>query len=306
MKVKMSKGVMLLPAIGVVFAGLMLIVSPVLAIFIYQSIATTIGIMLMLLFILVGVWEITISRSIVGMQVGEWSGIMKTVALAMVLQVIAVLTTKDIYFILNLVAIALDGVALIILYVSREAFMPTAEEAETTRKRFARVSLKTVAKCPKCGGVVEPEWSLCPECGTVLPKYCPKCGNGIKEGEASCCKCGLVIEVSLSLKQMVETLRKTAELEAEPEMRSARYARLGDGLLKVGQLDEAVEAFRTAIGYTNYDRKRTNFMVKMAVVMANKGDVNEAERLLTEAIAIDPQDVAGANAVKEDIRKCAA
>jgi len=103
--------------------------------------------------------------------------------------------------------------------------------------------------------------------------------------------------------QMVDALRKTAELDASPETRSARYARLGDGLLKIGQLDEAVEAFKTAIHYTKYDRKRTNFMVKMAVVMANKGRLDEADQLLDAALKLDPQDVSGAQKVMEELHK---
>jgi len=92
-------------------------------------------------------------------------------------------------------------------------------------------------------------------------------------------------------------------MDAAPETRSARYARLGDGLLKVGQLDEAVEAFRTAIHYTNFDRKRTNFMVKMAVVMANKGSIAEADQLLDAALKLDPQDISGAQKVMTELHK---
>ena len=94
-----------------------------------------------------------------------------------------------------------------------------------------------------------------------------------------------------------------AELDAAPETRSARYARLGDGLLKVGQLDEAVEAFKTAIHYTQFDRKRTNFLVKMAVVMANKGSIAEADQLLDAALKLDPEDVSGAQRVMAELHK---
>ncbi|MCG7840541.1 MAG: hypothetical protein MIO87_01380, partial [Methanomassiliicoccales archaeon] len=69
------------------------------------------------------------------------------------------------------------------------------------------------------------------------------------------------------------------------------------------RLDEAVEAFRTAIHYTQFNRKRTNFMVKMAVVMANKGRLQEADQLLGAAIQLDPEDVAGAKRVLEELRK---
>jgi tetratricopeptide (TPR) repeat protein len=102
---------------------------------------------------------------------------------------------------------------------------------------------------------------------------------------------------------MVDTLRRTAEMAGAPETRSARYARLGNGLLKIGKLDEAVEAFKKAIDSTQFTRKRTNFMVKMAVVMANKGRLDEADRLLVEAVTLDPEDMAGAKKVMEELRK---
>lgn len=306
MKIKMKKPVMLIPALGVIFAGIMLIISPALAIFAYESIGSTTGVMLVLLFVVVGFWLMSTSRSILGTQVGEWSGIMKTLVVSLVLQLIAVALTKDVIFILNLVAVGLEGLALLLVYVYKPCFMPTVAEAEAAMRRFAQVSIKAVSKCPKCKAMVESEWTLCPECGTSLPRFCAKCNTNINENETVCSKCGAVIETPASLMIMVDTLRKTAELEAAPETRSARYARLGDGLLKIGQLDEAIEAFRTAISYTNYDRKRTNFMVKMAVVMANKGNLNEADRLLVEALRIDPQDVAGANEVMADLRKATA
>jgi tetratricopeptide (TPR) repeat protein len=111
------------------------------------------------------------------------------------------------------------------------------------------------------------------------------------------------MEVSASLISMVDTLRRTAEMDGAPETRSARYARLGDGLLKIGSLDEAVEAFRKAIDSTQFTRKRTNFMVKMAVVMANKGRLDEADKLLVDAMTLDPEDVAGAQKIMEELRK---
>ncbi|MDD1771288.1 MAG: zinc ribbon domain-containing protein [Methanomassiliicoccales archaeon] len=306
MKIKMKKPVLLIPALGVIFAGIMLIISPALAIFAYESVGSIAGVVLMLLFVVVSFWLMSTSRAILGTQVGEWPGIMKALVISLVLQLVAVALTKDIVFILNLVAAGLEGLALLLVYVYKPSFMPTAAEAEAAMRRFARVSIKTASKCPKCTAMVESEWTLCPECGTSLPRFCAKCNTNINENETACSKCGAVIETPASLLIMVNTLRKTAELEAEPETRSARYARLGDGLLKIGHLDEAVEAFRTAINYTKYDRKRTNFMVKMAVVMANKGNLNEADRLLADALRIDPQDVAGANKVIADLRKATA
>ncbi len=300
---KVKKPLLLLPAIGLIFAGLILIISPATAIFLFRSVSTVFGIVLLLLFTVVGVWEISLSRTIATSQIGEWPGIMKALAIALVMRLIAIFMTDDLIQILNLVAAGLEVLALVLVYVYKPSFMPSKEEVASALKRFSSVTVKAGAQCPKCKAVVESEWTLCPDCGTRLPKYCAKCNTKVNEGETACCKCGTKIEVAASLVLMVETLKKTAELDAAPETRSARYARLGDGLLKVGQLDEAVEAFRTAIHYTQFDRKRTNFLVKMAVVMANKGRIAEADQLLDAALKLDPQDVSGAQRVMAELHK---
>ncbi len=300
---KVKKPVLLLPAIGLIFAGLILIISPATAIFIFKSVGTVFGIVLMLLFAVVGIWEISLSRTIASSQVGEWPGIMKALIIAVILRLIALFLTADLVQLLNIVALGLEVLAIVLVYVYRPSFMPNQEEVAAALKRFSTVAVKTSAHCPKCKSVVEADWTLCPDCGTRLPKYCAKCNTKVMENETFCSKCGNKIEAPASLLLTVETLRKTAEMDAAPETRSARYARLGDGLLKVGQLDEAVEAFRTAIHYTNFDRKRTNFMVKMAVVMANKGSIAEADQLLDAALKLDPQDVSGAQKVMAELHK---
>jgi len=300
---KVKKPVLLLPAIGLIFAGLVLIISPATAIFLFKSVSTVFGIVLMLIFTVVGVWEISLSRTIATSQIGEWPGIMKALVIALIMRLIAIVLTDDLVQILNFAAGGLEVLALVLVYVYKPSFMPSKEEVASALKRFSSVTVKAGAQCPKCKAVVESEWTLCPECGTRLPKYCAKCNTMVNEGETACCKCGTKIEVAPSLVLMVETLKKTAELDAAPETRSARYARLGDGLLKIGQLDEAVEAFKTAIHYTQFDRKRTNFMVKMAVVMANKGRIAEADQLLDAALKLDPQDVSGAQKVMAELHK---
>jgi hypothetical protein len=303
---KVKKPVLLLPAIGLIFAGLILIISPPTAIFLFRSVSTVFGIVLMLLFAVVGIWEISLSRTIATSQIGEWPGIIKALVIALVMRLIAIYMTDDLVQILNMVAGGLEVLALALVFVYKPSFMPSREEVAATLKRFSSVTVKAGAQCPKCKAVVEAEWTLCPDCGTRLPKYCAKCGTKVNEGETACCKCGTKMEVPVSLVLMVETLKKTAELDAAPETRSARYARLGDGLLKVGQLDEAVDAFKTAIHYTQFDRKRTNFMVKMAVVMANKGSIAEADQLLDAALKLDPQDVSGAQKVMAELHKAPA
>jgi tetratricopeptide (TPR) repeat protein len=299
---KVKKPILLLPAVGIIFSGLMLIISPVAAIFIFKSISTVIGIMLMLTFTVIAAWQMSLFRAIACTQIGEWPGIVKTLAVAVVLQLIAILLTEDLLLILNLVALGLEGMALALVYFYRSAFMPSEEEVASSLKRFASVTVKTTAQCPKCSAVVEVGWALCPDCGTRLSRFCARCGTEVREGEHTCCKCGAELEVPAALIAMVDTLRRTAEMENVPlETRSARYARLGEGLLKIGQLEEAMGAYRKAVHYTQFDRKRTNFMVKMAVVMANKGLMQEAEQLLDAAQQLDPEDVAGARKVREEL-----
>ncbi len=303
---KVKKPVLLLPAIGLIFAGLILIISPATAIFLFRSVSTVFGIVLMLLFAVVGIWEISLSRTIATSQIGEWPGIVKALVIALIMRMVAIFMTDDLVQNLNLVAGGLEVLALVLVFVYKPSFMPSKEEVAAALKRFSSVTVKAGAQCPKCKSVVESEWTLCPDCGTRLPKYCAKCNTKVNEGETACCKCGTKIEVAASLVLMVETLKKTAELDAAPETRSARFARLGDGLLKVGQLDEAVEAFRTAIHYTQFDRKRTNFMVKMARVMANKGSIAEADQLLDAALKLDPEDISGAQKVMAELHKAPA
>ena len=64
-----------------------------------------------------------------------------------------------------------------------------------------------------------------------------------------------------------------------------------------------MEAYRKAISLTSYPRKRTNFMVQAARILANTGYSAEAAKLLDEAMTIDPADIAGAQAVRSEIRK---
>lgn len=298
---KVNKPVLLLPAVGLVFAGLVLIMTPVMAIFLFKSVTTVVGIALMLLFTVVGVWEILTSKAIATSQVGEWPGIVRTILVTLVLRLVALVITEDLVLMLNLAAGGLEVFALALVFAYKRSFMPSEEEVAAALKRLNSVNIKVSAQCPKCSAVVESDWTLCPECGSRLPRFCAKCGTEVKEGETACCECGTKIEVPRSLLLMVDTLRKTAEQDAAPETRSARYARLGDGLLKIGQLDEAIEAFKKAIHYTQFERKRTNFMVKMAIVMANKGRLQEADQLLEAALQLDPADLAGARKVLSEL-----
>jgi cytochrome c-type biogenesis protein CcmH/NrfG len=103
------------------------------------------------------------------------------------------------------------------------------------------------------------------------------------------------------MQKTVDMFRKLTEEDSLPETKAVHYARLGEALLKNGQPEEAVEAYRNAIKLTAYPRKRTNFMVQTARILANTGHDRDASKLVDEALAIDPMDHAGANKVRIEI-----
>ncbi len=162
-------------------------------------------------------------------------------------------------------------IAFVIIYVNKDFFAPPKEDIEASMKRLKVTGVKTVFDCPNCKSLVEADWHSCPSCGTVLPKFCVNCGTPVDENIKQCPKCGTEIRASVAIANLIETLRQTAELPASPETKSVRYEKYAEALIKGGRTDEAIEAYRTAIHYTQFYRKQTNFMVKMAVVYHNTG-----------------------------------
>ena len=92
--------------------------------------------------------------------------------------------------------------------------MPSREEVAAALKRFSTVTVKAVAQCPKCKEVVEADWTLCPDCGTRLPKFCAECGTQVIEKESACSQVRHEDRGPRFAGPMVETLKKTAELDA--------------------------------------------------------------------------------------------
>jgi len=86
------------------------------------------------------------------------------------------------------------------------------------------------------------------------------------------------------------------------ETRSARYARLAEAQLKSGDVDGAVDSYQKAIRSTEFNRKRTNFMVKMALILYNSGKKEDAMKLLESSLEMEPEDWAGARKVMDGIR----
>lgn len=197
---------------------------------------------------------------------------------------------------------AILGVCALILYRSRKAFMPSEEEVKAALKRVGSVtSVRTVSECPRCHEIVEKDWIQCPQCGTRLPQLCANCGKPLPPKVDVCPSCGTVSGRNEAAQRNIANLKELTEQQALPESRSVRYARLAEAYLKAGETDNALESYRKAIHYTEFDRKRSNFMVKMANILNAEGRESEALQVLDGALALDPNDETGATALKAAI-----
>jgi RNA polymerase subunit RPABC4/transcription elongation factor Spt4 len=196
---------------------------------------------------------------------------------------------------------ALLAVSALILWIAKQAFMPSEEEVKTALRRMGAVTVRTVSECPKCREIVEKDWVQCPQCGTRLPQLCANCGKILPPKVDTCPSCGTHVGRSEAAQRNISNLKELTEQQAQPESRSVRYARLAEAYLKAGETDNALESYRKAIHYTEFDRKRSNFMVKMANILNSEGRESEATQLLDAALALDPSDETGALALKSAI-----
>ena len=153
---------------------------------------------------------------------------------------------------------------------------------------MGKATVKTVSECPNCHEIVEKGWILCPQCGTALPRLCANCGKPLTERVDKCMNCGAIIEKQESITESIQTLIALSEEEARPEAKSVRYARLAEAYLKNGEIDLALETYRKAIHFSEFDRKRCNFLVKMANILHNAGRDEEAMKVLDAALQLDP------------------
>lgn len=199
----------------------------------------------------------------------------------------------DVLMVLNVITLLVEVAGFAVVYVKKSFFQPPKEEVESMLRRV-QTTVKAASVCPKCHEIVEADWSCCPNCGTGLPKFCAGCNATVKHTDLKCAQCGAEIAKVDAIENLIKTLHEQSEQQAFPETRSIRYARYADALLKGGRLDDAIEAYRSAIHYTQFERKRTNFMVKMAEVYGNSGKKKEALEMLDAALVLDPQDWAGA------------
>ncbi len=189
----------------------------------------------------------------------------------------------------------------LVVWGSRKAFMPSEDEVKTALSRMGAVTVRTVSECPKCHELVEEDWVQCPQCGTRLPQICANCGKVLPPRVETCPNCGVSVAINEIAQKNIANLKELTEQQTLPESRSVRYARLAEAYLKAGETDNALESLRSAIHYTEFDRKRSNFMVKMATILNSEGREGEALQILDAALALDPSDETGAAALKDAI-----
>jgi tetratricopeptide (TPR) repeat protein len=303
-------------AIWSIFAGLLSMLS-MFSLFYFNSVGTVLGIILTLVILFMAILLIGSSRSIWTAQVGEWPGIVRIISINLLFRVVLIYFLYGPYTVnysdafkadmaqallyLNLISMAFEATALIVIIRRREYFALPKETVEATMKRLKVTGVKTVSDCPQCKSLVEADWHSCPNCGTFLPKFCVNCETPVDENIKQCPKCGTEIRASQAIANLIETLRQTAELPASPETKSVRYEKYAEALIKGGRTDEAIEAYKKSIHFTQFYRKQTNFMVKMAMVYHNTGRDKQALDLLDASMELDPEDWAGAKRLKDDI-----
>jgi len=279
-----------------------------------QAFGTLPGVLLILLLSIVGGFEMNTARAIYRTEMGSWRGSLNLMILGLLSRAFLIYANYKVYLdpkgkedfvfallILNLVFLVVEGLTLLLLYRFKDAFMPTEQERQVAMRKLSGPLVKTVSECPNCHEIIEKEWVLCPQCGTHLPRHCANCGHELKTKGEKCPSCGASVEHSETAQKSIQSLKIIADQDSRPEARSVRFARLADAYLKAGEIDLALETYRKAIHYTEFRRKQSNFMVKMAMVLHNDGRNDEALQVLEGALELDPQDAAGALEIKNQI-----
>jgi tetratricopeptide (TPR) repeat protein len=311
-------------AIIIALAGLVSIVSCVEIYIVKPSYGTLFGVVFVIVYIVVAALEIGMARPMFRIEEGIYRSAMSTIGMALLLRLLLLVTailnqgvdyaifyypTKpggdgfyNMVIFLNFVFAIGEAITLLLLYTYKQLFMPSPEEIENILRKMGKAKVKTGSECLVCHELVEKDWVLCPQCGSLLSRQCASCGKQLEMRSERCPSCNALVEKSENLQKSVETLKMLSEQEARPEAKSVRYARLAEAYLKAGELDMAYEMYRKAIHYTEFDRKRTNFMVKMAMVMHNAGNDPGAMQVLEGALALDPDDTAGAGPSMRQIK----
>jgi tetratricopeptide (TPR) repeat protein len=274
---------------------------------------TLTGLVIGLLMFIVGGFTAASSLGVIKVEQGAWRNSVMFVLLTILLllfcsfEAFAIMETKgtdqfvQMFAWACLIMAAPMAFSLLILYRARKAFMPSEEEVKTAMRRMGAVTVRTVSECPKCQEIVEKDWVQCPQCGTRLPQLCANCGKSLPPKVDTCPSCGTTVGRNEAAQRNISNLKELTEQPALPESRSVRFARLAEAYLKAGEPDNALESYRKAIHFTEFDRKRSNFMVKMANILNSEGRESEALQVLDAALALDPNDETGASALKSAI-----
>lgn len=294
-------------SVWMVLSSLYLVLFAFLVVFVAKRMSTIPGVVLILIIALIAIMQAAGFRAAWSAQVGEWQTLLRSIFVGMLAWLLLGLSYNDWTDLSGPTIMALQALAcLAAVFVCKSIFLPSKEEVEIALRKFTPKTVTIASECPKCHSAVEDDWSLCPDCGAGLPRECASCHGEVHGGECKCSACGCEIQIPISLSKTVEMLKETAELQASPETRSARYARYAEAQLKAGDAHGAVESYRKAIHFTEFNKKQTNFMVKMAKVMSNSGSRQDAMQMLDAALQLDPQDWAGAGRVRDALNKTAA
>lgn len=280
--------------------GIVMLLSGIWASLIGFKLGAVLAIPSFLVFVVAASSEISTGQSVWKAIMGSWRGVMTTLLVVILVRLImiylgwgsAIVTTdagteivfsyslENFLFWSNVVILAAEAVIIFVLYRRRDLFMAHDDGGAVRRMDIARSN--TVYECPSCREITEAYWHSCPYCGTSLPRMCG-CGQDAVDAG--------------SMERTIATFTALVQEDALPETKAARYARLAEALLKNGDVDAAVEAYRQAIEYTAFPRKRTNFMVRAARILKNSGRTEDARAMLDKAMALDPADLAGAGAM---------
>ncbi len=298
----MSRSPVLLKLAGIwmIIGGLITLITPMMLI-LDTRVEAVLGIIIVLIFILICSFEVGAAKVVFRAERGGWGGVMQALIFTLLARALMLFLAQDWYLYANVILGAGELGILLVLYREKELFMPPEEEMKKTMKRLAGPTVKVASECPTCHEMVELNWESCPYCGTKLTKQCGNCGEVLEEGVAICPKCGTPVESVEAISKTIESLRISVKELESPEARASQYAKLGDNLLKTGDNRGALDAYTEAIEATEYTRKRSYFMVKMARILKNIGSTKEALEILDSAVELDPDDYAGAAEIKRKI-----
>lgn len=296
-----AKEIALKPAgLWMAAGAIITLISPMMLI-LEQRVDTVMGVIAALIFILFCSFELGAAKVIWKKEIGGWGGIVQALLVALLARALMLLAAADWYFWANAVLGVGEVIILLSIYRQKELFMPSKEEMEKTLKRLAGPTVEMASECPSCHAVIEPNWESCPYCGTKLQKFCAHCGHELEEGVAICPYCGTSVESLEAINKTVETLHRATQEEVSLETKASRYARLAMNLLKIGNNQGALDAYTEAIRITEFPRKQSYFMVRMAKVLSNMNQTEEALEILDQALELDPEDFAEATKVRQQI-----